>query len=234
MKYTCYWLVVLGCVCGTLRGMDSILLQENDSTTDNITKVVSVANRGKIVQKACDVWDRHKDDVFKDSSRFNDFLREVFVGKYHDDACITELLLEYHTRLAELYVREASARLKNNNSGKGSRKWKSDLSQKAFLVCIAARSIDPDNFDSSSEGKNLTEMYMSMFNESKDEKLEKRLISNQTRRKLKKLGSKMDVGIVAQMSQAYMYARKNCRLLSSYVWFFLYKNKLVYRRNPMI
>ncbi|ORX79490.1 hypothetical protein BCR32DRAFT_281334 [Anaeromyces robustus] len=208
--------------------MENVMLLKNET----ITKATLVESC-EIKRKACNVWNVYKSEVFDDTTKFDDFLREVFVGKYHDDACITKLLLEYHMNLAELYVKEAFARLKNNNNGIGFKKGKSDLSQKAFLVCIAARSINPDNFDSSSKGKDLTEMYMNMFNESKDEKLEKRLISNQTREKLKKLGCTIDVGIVAQMSQAYIYARKNCHLLSSYVWFFFYKNKLVYRRNPM-
>jgi len=201
--------------------------------SENKDLVEYLVDSCEIKRKACDVWNDYKNEVFDDTAKFDDFLREVFVGRYHDDACITKLLLEYHMHLAELYMQEASGRLENKN-GLGFEEEKSVLSQRAFLVCMAARSTDPSNFDISPKGKKLSNIYMHMFKLSGSMELERSSITIETKKKLEKLRCPFDIGIVAQMSEAYAYARKNCVLLSSYIWFFFYKNKIVCRRNQVI
>ncbi|KAL6605440.1 hypothetical protein U3516DRAFT_757578 [Neocallimastix sp. 'constans'] len=123
-----------------------------------------------------------KGECYKGSfATFNDFLREVFVRKYHDDACITELLLEYHLHLAKLYMQEAYGRLENNNE-LGFKEGRSVLSQRVFFVLMTARNTEK----------------------------ERSSIAIKTNSKLEKLKCPFAIGTFSQMSEAYAYARKNC------------------------
>lgn len=179
------------------------------------------------IEKAISVWGNFKDTVLSDDSVFDEFLAEVFIGKYKSDACATKPLLEYKMKLARFYIDAAS----NMLQGVGNQA-KSSFAQKAFLVYIAARKTDPVSFEQSQEGKSLSEECNKMFERSYDPDLETNATVAQIKKKLEKQNSNISYKLVAQMSQAYEYAKRHCALLVTYIWRFFYENKVVNRRLP--
>lgn len=216
----------------------AIGMKPGDNQTNTLIPLVTFSSRevahqqmdnevSTAIEKATFVWDTFKDTVLSDDSVFDEFLTEVFIGKYKNGACATKPLLEYKMKLAVSYINAASNILQSVSS-----QAKSPFAQKAFLIYIAARKIDPVSFDQSQEGKLLSDKCKTMFEQSYDPVLDTNTTVVQIKEKLEKQNSNISYKLVAQMSQAYEYAKRHCALLVTYIWRFFYENKVVNRRLP--
>ncbi len=172
--------------------------------------------------KSNKIWNNYKNDVFSNDRIFDKFLMEVFIGKYKAGACFNTPLLKYRTNLAEFYIDESINQLKYLNTEN-----KSILSQKVFLIYIAARQTDPFQFDVSAQGKKLWGICQQLFSLSYNETLEQDKFTQWTKERLKTLKSPINYIYAVQMNKAYDYSKKHCPLLLDYLWRFFYNNRMV-------
>lgn len=180
---------------------------------------------------AAKTWSLYKDSVFlEDGQKFDEFLNIIFMGKYRNDACLNAPLLEYRMLLAKLYADSAKTLFDSSVDDKEKR---SDLAQKVFLVCFAARTTMPLLFDSKEAGQSLRKVFSSMLMESYDQSLDTTQPIIALKQKIEKQGSSVDYRIARQMSGAYSYAKSHCLLLVNYIWRFFYENKVVKNCRPI-
>lgn len=211
-------------------------MEPNGENMNQTLKVAQVSlqemeksHRKIAMAEAEKTWNLYKDTVFsEDNTNFDSFLGIVFMGKYHNDACLNAPLLEYRTQLARHFI-DAAEQL----FGTLEQEKRSLLAQKAFLVYIAARSVMPSLFDKSKDGIYLNGKYNEMLQAVYDSKLDADPTIKALKQKLEKQKSMVDYKKASQMSLAYSYAKRNCVLLADYIWRFFHENRVVSGCRPV-